>query len=221
MNGIELRNVTLLAGDFQVSDVTFAVPAGEYFILMGHTGSGKSLLMKAICGVRPIQSGSIFIGGRDVTRLQPRARRIGYVPQDSGLFPHLDVRANLGFALDLIGRGEKEWKVVVDSMAEELGIVSLLGRRVGGLSGGERQKVAIARALTREPRVLLLDEPVSAVDEATRDDICNLLERVHREHNLTTIHICHNRVEADRLGDRVGVMSNGVFASKGKENGVL
>jgi ABC-type molybdate transport system ATPase subunit len=106
-------------------------------------------------------------------------------------------------------------------MAEELGIVSLLGRRVGGLSGGERQKVAIARALTREPRVLLLDEPVSAVDEATRDDICNLLERVHREHNLTTIHICHNRVEADRLGDRVGVMSNGVFASKGKENGVL
>ena len=213
MNGLELRGITVRAGEFVVDDINLTVPAGEYFILMGHTGAGKTLLMKAICGVQPLIGGQIRIDGRDVTRLDPRVRRIGYVPQDSGLFPHMDVRENIGFALDLFGLDVKTAAARVEAMAEEIGIAPLLKRRVYGLSGGERQKVALARALTREPRLLLLDEPVSALDESARDDICALLDRVHREHNLTAMHICHNRAEATRLGDRVGVMNGGRLVS--------
>lgn len=212
MNGLELRNVTVRIGAFVVGAIDLTVPAGEYFILMGHTGAGKTLLMKAICGVQPLADGHILIDERDVTELDPRVRRIGYVPQDSGLFPHLDVRENIGFALDLLGLDTKTAAARVQAMAEEVGVAALLKRRVRGLSGGERQKVALARALTREPRLLLLDEPVSALDEGSRDDICSLLARIHRQHHLTALHICHNRAEARLLGDRVGLMSNGRLA---------
>lgn len=209
MTGLELHDVSLRAGEFRVGRIDLAVPAGEYFVLMGHTGAGKSLLMKAVCGVHPVDTGRVLIDGRDVTRTQPHERRLGYVPQDSGLFPHLDVRGNIGFALDLVGLGRKESAGRVADVAEELGITGLLARRVRGLSGGEKQKVALARALTRRPRLLLLDEPVSSLDEQSRDDICALLKRVHREHELTTVHICHNPAEAEKLADRVGTMSNG------------
>jgi len=213
MNGLELRGIVVHVGKFVVDDINLTVPAGEYFILMGHTGAGKTLLMKAICGVQPLSGGQVLIDDRDVTDLDPRVRRIGYVPQDSGLFPHLDVRENIGFALDLLGLDTRAAALRVEAMAEEIGIAPLLKRHVRGLSGGERQKVALARALVREPRLLLLDEPVSALDEGTRDDICTLLARVHREHHLTALHICHNRAEAERLGDRVGLMSNGRLVS--------
>jgi len=209
MNALDLRKVSLQAGDFLVRSVSLAVPAGEYFILMGHTGAGKTLLMKAVCGVQPLTEGRVVIGDQDVTDLPPRDRRIGYVPQDSALFPHADVRDNISFALDLFGLDQDETATRTQAMAEELGIVPLLSRKVGGLSGGEKQKVAIARALTRKPRLLLLDEPVSALDEGTHDEICGLLKRVHVQHALTTVHICHNRREAERLGDRIGVMKDG------------
>lgn len=216
MNGLEVHDASLRAGDFEVRDVNLDVAAGEYFMLMGHTGAGKTLLMKAICGLQPLTAGRVGIAGEDVTDLEPRARRIGYVPQDSALFPHLDVRANIVFALDLLGLDRPEAAARAESLAGELGIAHLLARRVRGLSGGERQKVALARALVRHPRLLLLDEPVSALDEKARDEICALLKRVHREHDLTTLHICHNRAEVERLGDRVGVMNAGRLISDGK-----
>jgi ABC-type sugar transport system ATPase subunit len=209
MNGLEIRNLELRAGNFILNDIDLAASDGEYFILMGHTGAGKSLLMKAVCGLQPIENGRILIHGRDVTDLAPRIRGIGYVPQDSGLFPHLDVKGNVAFALDLLGVDRREIEEKVSRMAEEIGITHLLPRRVNGLSGGERQKVALARALTRNPRLLLLDEPMSALDEKSRKDISSLLKRVHREHHLTTLHICHNRSEAEMLGDRVGTMNAG------------
>ncbi|MCE5279338.1 MAG: ATP-binding cassette domain-containing protein [Planctomycetaceae bacterium] len=209
MNGLELSNVTLRAGDFIVDDVSLSVPAGQYFILMGHTGAGKTLLMKAVCGLQEMVSGRVAIDGRDVTAFDPCRRAIGYVPQEGGLFPHLNVFGNIAFALDLLGLGRHEIIERVEEMAEGLGVSALLGRRVGRLSGGERQKVALARALTRRPRLLLLDEPISALDEATRETISLLLKRVHEQYSLTTIHICHNPAEAQQLGDRVGVMSGG------------
>ena len=219
MNGLEIRDVTLSAGHFIVSDIDLTTSTGEYFMLMGHTGAGKSLLMKAVCGLQPIECGRILIHGRDVTDLAPRARGIGYVPQDSGLFPHLDVKGNIAFALDLLGVNHKETEARTARMAEEIGITHLLARRVGGLSGGERQKVALARALIRNPRLLLLDEPFSALDEKTREESCSLLKRVHREHRLTTLHICHNRSEAEMLGDRVGNMNAGRLLAINKGNG--
>ena len=122
MNGLELHDITLRAGEFVVADVNLAVPAGEYFILMGHTGAGKTLLMKAVCGVQPLIRGQVVIDGRDVTRLDPCVRRIGYVPQDSGLFPHLNVRENIGFALDLFGLDPKKAAERVEDVAGEIGI---------------------------------------------------------------------------------------------------
>ncbi len=211
--GLELRGVSLRAGDFAVREVSLAVPAGEYFILMGHTGAGKTLVLKAICGLQEVDSGEVLIAGRDVTDLDPCERGIGYVPQESGLFPHLDVGGNVGFALDLAGLGPEEAASRVEAVAREVGIGPLLGRRIRGLSGGERQKVALARALAREPRLMLLDEPVSALDERSRGEICALLERVHSERGLTIVHICHNRAEAEALGDRVGVMNAGRLES--------
>lgn len=218
MNGLETQGVTIQAGAFTVADVNLAVRAGAYFMLMGHTGAGKTLLLKAICGLQPMRAGRICIAGEDVTDQEPRARRIGYVPQESALFPHLDVRANIAFALDLLGLHPPEIASRVEAMAGEFGITHLLARRVRGLSGGERQKVALARALVRRPRLLLLDEPVSALDEKSRDEICALLKRVHREHNLTTIHICHNRAELERLGDSMGLLNAGRLVSIEERN---
>lgn len=220
MNGLELQGVTLRAGAFTVSEVSFVVRAGAYFMLMGHTGAGKTLLLKAICGLHPLIAGRVCIGGTDVTACEPRARRIGYVPQESALFPHLDVRANIAFALDQCGIGGREAGACVEAMAGELGIAPLLARRIRGLSGGERQKVALARALVRRPRLLLLDEPVSALDEQTRREICALLKRVHVAHGLTTVHICHNRSELEQLGDAVAVVNAGRLVSVEERNPV-
>lgn len=209
MSGLKVGDLRIQAGNFIVNEINFSVPTGEYFMLMGHTGAGKSLLMKAICGLQPIEKGHILIDDEDITGLEPRSRHIGYVPQDSGLFPHLDVRSNITFALDILGVNQTDAKQRVETLAEKIGIVHLLNRRIKGLSGGEKQKVALARALTRNPRLLLLDEPVSALDEQSRTDICSLLKRVHLDHHLTTLHICHNRSEAEMLGDRIGIMNAG------------
>jgi len=213
MNGLEINNLLLTAGSFTVGELGLQVRFGEYFMLMGHTGAGKSLLMKAVCGLHPLQQGSIAIHGKEVTNREPRFRGIGYVPQNSGLLPHLDVRDNIGFALDILGVHREEAAERTATLAEELGITALLDRRIDGLSGGERQKVSLARALARRPRLLLLDEPVSALDEQTRSDICALLKRVHREHGITTIHICHNHGEAEQLGDRIGIMNAGTIVA--------
>jgi molybdate/tungstate transport system ATP-binding protein len=218
MNGLEMREVVLHAGDFTIDEVSLAIRPGEYFILMGHTGAGKSLLMKAICGLQPVFRGSIFIDGTDVTFAEPRKRHIGYVPQDSGLFPHLNVRDNILFALDVLGVGKKDALSRAHYLAEEVGISALLDRSPAGLSGGERQKVALARAIVRRPRLLLLDEPVSALDNKTHAEICALLRRIHGEYGHTTVHICHNSGEAEELGDRIAVMNAGRVISIEERN---
>jgi ABC-type sugar transport system ATPase subunit len=215
MSVLVLDEVSLQAGSFRVEEVNLEVEPGEYFMLMGHTGAGKSLLMTAVCGLQAVEAGRILIDDRDVTGLEPRERGLGYVPQDSGLFPHLDVRSNIGFGLDLLGVDPGEIADRTEALAEELDIRPLLDRGVSNLSGGERQKVSLARALSRRPRLLLLDEPVSALDELAREEICELLGRVHREHGLTTLHICHSRSEAEMLGGRVGMMNGGRLIAVG------
>jgi len=183
---------------------------------MGPTGSGKSLMIKSICGLARLKAGKVLLDGRDVTDLPARKRRVGYVPQDSGLFPHLNVERNIAFPLGLAQRrsarrGKRVWPV-----AASLGIEHLLARRTPTLSGGERQKVALARALVARPKLLVLDEPVSALDEPTRRETCELLLRVQRQYKLTTLHICHSRSEAQQVADRVGVLSAGKLAQVGR-----
>jgi len=212
---LNVQNLGFRVGDFELCDISLHVKPEEYFVLMGATGSGKSLLIKLVCGLARAATGSIAIGGRDVTLLPPRLRSVGYVPQDSCLMPHLSVLRNVTFALEVAGESKKNAAVQIGPIVESLGIGELLNRSTVNLSGGEKQKVALARALASKPKLLLLDEPVSALDEPTRREICVVLRRVQREFSVATIHVCHSRQEAAAVHDRVGVMSEGRLIQTG------
>jgi ABC-type Fe3+/spermidine/putrescine transport system ATPase subunit len=210
-----LDHVFYAVGGFQLSDVTLRVVPGEYFVLLGPPGAGKSILMECACGLRRVHAGRIFIDQVNVTGQEPRTRGIGYVPQDYALFPHRTVRGNIEFGLIPQGLRRRELAGRVNAVADVLGIGHLLPRQVGGLSGGERQRVAIARALVVQPKVLLLDEPVSALDESTRRVVCGELRALHDRLRLTTIHISHNQQEAFSVADRAGILFDGNLAQVG------
>jgi len=207
---IAVQGLSIRLGAFRLADVSFAVPAGEYGVLMGKTGCGKTTILEAICGLRSIQSGRILLGEHDVTHLRPAERGIGFVPQDGALFTNMTVREHLEFALVIRGWSAEKRRARVDEMAELLGIGHLLGRRPFGLSGGERQRTALGRALSWRPQVLCLDEPLNALDSDTLDEICTLLRRISRETGVTTLHITHNLHETRRLADRVLRLDGGV-----------
>ena len=196
---IRFDSISLIQGAHHLSGITFEVPEGEYAVLMGPTGCGKTSVLELICGLRRPLSGKISIEGRDVTKLSPAARGIGYVPQDGALFPGLTVGEQVGFSLRVRKRPEEEIKARVILIADMLGITHLLNRRPDGLSGGERQRVALGRALAFGPRILCLDEPISALDEDLRADMCSLLKKVHAETGVTALHVTHSESEAREL----------------------
>src|SRR5579884_1235493 len=198
---IAVDNLSLRSGAFAVDGVSFAVPTGAYAVLMGRTGCGKTTLLEAVCGLKPVRSGRIVLLGRDVTGLKPADRGVGYVPQDLALFPGLTVREHLAFALTVRRWPAEAVEERVDGLARLLGIGHLLGRRPAGLSGGESQRVALGRALAFHPRILLLDEPLSALDEDTRAEMVGLLRSVQRRTGVTTLHVTHSRSEASALAD--------------------
>lgn len=198
---IELRGVAIQAGEFSVRDVSFSVPSGAYAILMGRTGCGKTSILEAICGLRRVAQGTILIGGRNVTHWSPADRGIGYVPQDLALFPTLTVAEHLEFALRLRKCNRQFIQSRTHELAQVLGIEHLLPRRVLGLSGGEAQRTALGRALSFQPQVLLLDEPLSALDAETRHDMYRALQTVKQTTGVTTLHVTHSQDEADRLAD--------------------
>ena len=206
---IEIENITVRSGAFELTNLSAAIPEGEYAVLMGGTGQGKTTILEAICGLRPIVSGRIRLEGADVTRWKPADRSIGYVPQDLALFPTMTVREHLEFALRLRRASRALLRERVAELADELGIGPLLDRRMRGLSGGEAQRVALGRALSFRPRILLLDEPLNALDERTRDRLCELLRSVQKREGLTTLHITHSRTEAKLLADRLLVLADG------------
>lgn len=198
---IELRDVTLTAGEFRLESIQLCVPTGSYAVLMGQTGRGKTTILEAICGLRRVAAGSIHIDGVEVTDWSPGDRRIGYVPQDLALFPTLNVAEHLAFALKLRRRPRGQIEARVRELAQVLGITHLLARDVRSLSGGEAQRVALGRALSFDPAVLLLDEPLSALDQTTRQEMYRLLRRVQATTAVTTLHVTHNREEAETLAD--------------------
>jgi molybdate/tungstate transport system ATP-binding protein len=198
---IRLTDVVIRQGAFEFTGISLEVPTGRYAVLMGKTGSGKTTLLEAIVGLRPLVSGTIHLGGNDVTSLTPSARGAGYVPQDAALFRTMTVREHLAFALHLRRESKAVIRKRVDELADWLSIRPLLDRRPIGLSGGETQRVALGRALSFRPKFLLLDEPLSALDDETRGSIADLLERIRVEGQVTVLHVTHNRAEADRLAD--------------------
>lgn len=200
---IRVEQLHLRAGAFEVKDVSFEIPTGEYAVLMGKTGCGKTSILEAICGLRRVQGGHIHLCGREVTQLEPASRGIGYVPQDRALFQTMTVRDNLAFSLVI-----KRWDRAaiaqrVEELADLLGVTHLLSRLPHGLSGGESQRVALGRAMASRPGILCMDEPLSALDDDTREEMYVLLQSLRQRAGVTTLHVTHHQGEADRLADRV------------------
>jgi ABC-type sugar transport system ATPase subunit len=212
---IHVENLTFSIGDFSLREFSLKVARKQYFVLLGPPGSGKSIFLECLCGLRPVSSGRIYIGGRDVTGLEPRFRGIGYVPQDYALFRHLTVEHNIAFGLRVRRCRDKQIQQRVNDITNMLGISHLLKRNITGLSGGEKQQVALSRTLVLEPKVLLLDEPVCALDEATRQQVCNQLSIVHNKLGLTTIHVSHNQEEAFSVADAAAVIRDGALQQTG------
>jgi ABC-type sugar transport system ATPase subunit len=206
---IELDDITIRSGAFELAHASLSVAKGAYAVLMGGTGQGKTTILEAICGLRPIRGGRVILNGVDVTRYKPADRGVGYVPQDLGLFPTMSVRGHLEFALRVRRWSAPAIKERVAELSHVLGIEPLLDRRVRGLSGGESQRVALGRALSFRPRILLLDEPLNALDEPTRDRLCELLRSIQKRSGLTTLHVTHSRVEARLLADTLFELTEG------------
>jgi ABC-type sugar transport system ATPase subunit len=198
---ISVEGLCLTQGAFRLDGVRLAIPTGAYGVLMGSTGSGKTTILEAIAGLRPIRSGTIRLGGIDATDLPPEKRNLGYVPQDGALFRRRTVAGNLSFALELRREPAPVVAERVAEMASWLGIAHLLKRMPGGLSGGEAQRVALGRALIFDPPVLLLDEPLAALDDDTRGQLIDILRAVRSRRPVTVLHITHNRAEAESLAD--------------------
>jgi molybdate/tungstate transport system ATP-binding protein len=198
---IAVEGLSIRHGAFALDGVSFVVPGGAYAVLMGATGSGKTSLLEAIAGLRGTISGRVALASREVTALPPAARNVGYVPQDAVLFKTMTVHENIGFSLAVRGLPAAEIEARVNELAGPLGLADLLDRRATGLSGGEAQRVALGRALAFRPPVLLLDEPLNAVDEDTRDRVVELLRRVRYARATTVLHVTHSRDEAALLGE--------------------
>jgi len=196
-------------GGFELADVCLEVEVGEYFVVLGPSGAGKTVLLQLIAGILKPDRGRVLIDGVDVTRSPPESRCIGYVPQNYALFPHLTVYSNIAFGLKLRKVPRKEVDERVRGVAEKLGIAHLLHRKPRTLSGGEAQRVALARALAIEPKVLLLDEPLSAVDPVLRWELRDYLRKIHREFEATVVHVTHDFTEALALADRIAVLNKG------------
>lgn len=198
---IRVEKLSVHLSDFALDEVSFEAPTGQCLVCMGATGSGKTTLLETICGLRRIESGRVWLMGREVTSLPPAARGVGFVPQEGALFNTMSVAEHLAFGPRIKGWPRQEVEERVVELADELGIAYLLDRHPPGLSGGERQRVALGRALAARPSILALDEPVCAVDEEARDDLCQLVKRVTSSGRVTTLYVTHSQREAKLLGD--------------------
>ena len=206
---IRVSHLAIEIGNFSIRDVSFEVPSHGYGVLMGKTGYGKTTILEAICGLRHIQAGRIELAGRDVTVRKPAERGVGFVPQDGALFSTMTVWEHLAFSLRVRRLPHAVVKERVEELAALLGIESLLKRYPQGLSGGESQRVALGRALSSKPTVLCMDEPLGALDDETRDSLCDLLRSVRRQTGVTALHVTHSRREAKALATRVYIIEGG------------
>ncbi|MHB9132737.1 MAG: ATP-binding cassette domain-containing protein [Armatimonadota bacterium] len=206
---IVVENLAIQAGTFTLTGLNFTIPAGSHALLSGKSGSGKTTILEAICGLRPVRDGRILLLGQDVTRLKPAERGIGYVPQDGALFATMSVYEHLAFALRIRHWDHRSIARRVEELADLLGLTELLHRRPPGLSGGEAQRVALGRALAASPEILCLDEPMSSLDESTCEELATLLHQVQAQAGITILHVTHHLQQVRHLADSLLVLEDG------------
>ncbi|TGE40231.1 ABC transporter ATP-binding protein [Desulfosporosinus fructosivorans] len=210
MDNLSLSNLHVsLGGNKILKGINFKVKKGEIVSLLGPSGCGKSTLLKTIAGLIEPSEGEVYIGGQQVNRLAPEERGTVIVFQDLRLFPHMDVGQNIGFGLKMKGVHKEIIRKNVINIMEKVGLDGYEKFKVFELSGGQQQRVALARALAAEPQVLLLDEPFSSLDENLRQKMRELVIKLHRELNLTTILVTHDQEEALVMSDRIAIMFKG------------
>ena len=196
-------------GKAVLDDVSLEVHDGELFVLLGPSGSGKTTVLRCVAGLEQPSAGEILIGERDVTRLDPAARDVAMVFQTQALYPHLTVRGNIAFGLEVRHVAPADVERRVQQAADRLGLGAVLDRRPGELSGGERQRAALGRALVREPHVFLFDEPLSNLDPTMRGELRAELVELHRTLGATMIYVTHDQVEAMAIAQRIGLLAAG------------
>jgi len=211
---LELRNIYKDFGGFKLDNVNLTLEAGEYFVLVGPTGSGKTLLLETINGFHRVDYGIVLFNGHDGTDLPPSKRSIGYVPQTPNLNDHQTVRENIEFIVKLRGL-PGNWSREIQGVMDMMNLGEMAGKKALSLSGGERRKVALARAIILKPDLLLLDEPLSSLDVASKQALRDEIRLIHRYLGCTVIHVTHNQLEALELATRVGVMRRGGIVNSG------
>ena len=206
---LDIKNISVKVGNFSVSEVSFSVRENDYLVLLGPTGSGKTILLKTLAGFYQPSEGGIILDGRDISFLPAHRRNIVYLSQHNDLFPHLNVYENIAFGLRYTGMDKKGITERVKTYLEIFGLAKFADRDVGTLSGGEGKKVMMARSLAVHPRILLLDEPLGMLDHNARVSLLENLKEVHGKLNLTIIHVSHDRAEALGIGRKSAVMNRG------------
>jgi molybdate/tungstate transport system ATP-binding protein len=218
---IRIEDLSVRLPGFRLERIRLHVAAGEFFCLIGPTGAGKTVVLESVAGMVPVDAGCIRISGRDVSRLPPEHRRIGIVYQDSALFPHLTVEQNIRFGIRYHPDGNRFSASRLPSLVEQLALARLMNRSVAHLSGGEKQRVALARALVVEPEVLLLDEPLSALDPNFREEIRDILKQIHEDTGIAVLMVTHDFSEAQYLGQRAAVICQGKIEQTGSVDAVF
>ncbi len=217
MAEIAVRNLCKEFGDFTaVRSSSFTVNDGEFFMLLGPSGCGKTTTLRMIAGLELPTSGEIFIDGEEVGRKPASQRDIAFVFQMFALYPHMNVRRNISYPLASQGMPKPQIRERVAEVARILGIEDILDRSVGGLSGGDRQRVALGRAVVRSPKCFLMDEPLGALDAEFREHMSEELRNLHDRMGATTIYVTHDQLEAMQKGDRIVVMNHGVIEQLGE-----
>lgn len=216
---IRLEGVGVRVGRFAVEAVSLTVPAGGYGLVIGPTGAGKTTLLEAVAGHVPVSAGRVVLRDRDVTGEPPERRGVGFVYQHYHLFPHYSVRENIAYGIRRLPPEAREARTA--DVARLLGIEPLLDRGIRGLSGGEQQRTALARALAPRPSILLLDEPFAAMDPASRRGLRRELRELHEREGITTLQVTHDFEDAMRLGDIVAVLAEGRVAQVGRPEEVF
>jgi molybdopterin-binding protein len=217
---LEIKNISKSFPNFNLKNISFSVEKGDYFVLLGASGMGKSMLLEIISGITSPDSGNILLNGKDITFEKIQKRKIALVYQDQVLFPHLTVFDNIAYSLHCKKKNSNEIKNTVNELADLVEISKFLDRKPGTLSGGEAQRVALARALATKPECLLLDEPLSNIDTQLRYELRSLLRKINKN-GQTIIHVTHDYEEAISLANKLAVIEHGDIVQIGSPENVF